>query len=119
MKKITIVVDKQLKAYNNADFEVFSSCYAKNIESYFLETNSRMDDMCGQDFFKYYEEKFKKNPELFCKVTERIVHDTLVIDKEYITACNDNNHTETVIYMVENELITKMWFSKEITEETK
>jgi hypothetical protein len=117
MNLVTQIVDKQLKAYNQLDFETFASCYHENIKSYELETQAQLENMCGDKFFLHYKEKFKKNPEIFCKVTERIVHDDLVIDKEYITTCKGRNHKEMVIYKVEDGLITKMWFSKEIIEE--
>lgn len=117
MNHITQIVDKQLKAYNNQDFATFASCYHGDIESYNLENNARLENMCGEKFFSHYQEKFKQNPEIFCEVTERIIHDDLVIDKEYIRACKGNNHKEMVIYKVKDGLISKMWFSKEIAEE--
>lgn len=117
MNPVTQIVDKQLKAYNNLDFEMFASCYHENIQSYDLETQVQLENMCGEKFFAHYKEKFKQNPEIFCEVTERITHDNLVIDKEHITACRGNSHREVVIYKVEDGLISKMWFSKEIMEE--
>lgn len=110
------IIDKQLHAYNNLDFETFASCYHENIQSYSLETQAQLENMSGEKFFAHYKEKFKQNPEILCEVTERIVHDDLVIDKERITSCNDNNHREMVIYKVKDGLISKMWFSKEIVE---
>ena len=117
MNPITLIVDKQLKAYNNLDFETFASCYHENIISYDIESCELINDMCGKSFFSYYKEKFKKNPEIHCEVTERIVHDNFVVDKEYITVCKGKNHREMVIYMMKDYLITKMWFSKEVVEE--
>lgn len=110
-------VDQQLKAYNALDYESFVSFYAKDIQSYDIHSNSRIESMCGESFFSHYKAKFAKNPNLFCEVTERIVHGNLVIDKERITGCNNACHTEMVIYKVENGLITAMWFSEEIKEE--
>lgn len=112
------VVDKQLEAYNKKDFETFASCYHPQIMSYDLENSSIIDQMCGESFFAHYKKKFQENPEIFCEVTERVVHDDLVLDKEYIKACRGTNHREMVIYKVEEGLITKMWYTKEIIEES-
>lgn len=111
------IVDKQLKAYNSLDFETFASCYNQNIQSYSLETQELLETMCGKNFFAHYKEKFKQNPEIFCQVISRITHDNLVIDEEHITAYRGRNHREMVIYKVEDGLISKMWFSKELFEE--
>lgn len=114
--QLTEVVDRQLVAYNNGDFSTFTLCYDRNIQSYDFETNKLVPSMCGESFFAHYEEKFAQNPEIFCEVTDRMVHDNLVVDKELIKGYNGKNHREMVIYCVENNLITKMWFSKEISE---
>lgn len=117
MNPITLIVDKQLEAYNHLDFETFAACYHETISSYDLETGQRLSNMCGEQFFSHYQEKFKKNPEIHCKVVQRMVHDNLIVDKEYITSYRGKNHHEMVIYMVEGGLITKMWFTKEIEGE--
>ena len=117
MNQITEIVDKQLKAYNLLDFETFSSCYHKNIASYDIESGSCLSHMCGESFFAHYEKKFKENTQIHCKVIQRMVYSNLVVDKEYITAFKGKNHHEMVIYLVEDELISKMWFTKEMEEE--
>lgn len=113
---ITKVVDKQLEAYNKAEFSEFSACYDSNIKSYDFETNDLIPEMCGNYFFKYYKEKFQSNPELHCEVIDRVVHYNLVVDKERIYSFQGGNHQEMVIYQVQDNLIKKMWFSKEISE---
>ena len=116
MTSITRIVDKQLEAYNKADFSHFAECYDPNIKSYNFETNELVSEMCGDKFFKHYENKFQSNPELHCEVIERVVHDNLVVDKESIRFFQGGNHKEMVVYQVKDNLITKMWFSKEISE---
>ncbi len=110
------VVDKQLIAYNKGNYEVFASCYHEDILSYDLLLATLNPQMSGAFFFAHYRNKFSNNPTLHCQVTERIVHDDLVIDKELITGYGKRNHTELVIYQVERGRISKMWFSKEIFE---
>jgi hypothetical protein len=119
MNQVTDVVDKQLIAYNELDFDSFSSCYHQDIISYDIESGKRLDNLCARNFFNYYQEKFTKNPEIQCQVIQRMVHNNMVVDKEYITSCNGSNHYEMVIYMVEGGLIRKMWFTAEIQEENK
>ncbi len=108
------VVDKQLIAYNEKDYEVFASCYDENIESYDLETSTLIAQMSGLNFFIHYRDKFNENPNIQCKVINRMVHDDLVIDHEYISSFRGNNHVELVIYQVTGARITKMWFTREI-----
>lgn len=109
------IVDLQLKAYNESDFPIFASCYHENITSFDLDSAQQIPHLCGAHFFNHYREKFAANPSLNCKVTQRIVHDNLVVDKEIISNFNSQTHQELVIYQIENGLITKMWFSKETT----
>jgi hypothetical protein len=116
MKSITEIVDKQLQAYNEKDFETFASCYHKNILSFDIETQSPIESLSGENFFTHYQNKFCDNPKIFCEVTNRMVHNDLVIDQEYIRAYKGKNHREIVIYKVEDGRISKMWFSKEIEE---
>ncbi|MDE3045637.1 MAG: hypothetical protein KGJ02_03225 [Verrucomicrobiota bacterium] len=110
---IETIVDKQLTAYNAKDFETFASCYHKEIVSYHLESSLPDPKMSGTSFFDHYRKKFKENPNLNCRVTKRILHDNLIVDQEWISGYQGQDHTEMVIYQIENGLITKMWFRKE------
>ncbi len=116
MKTMSIeeIVDLQLEAYNRANFETFAACYRRDIVSYCLMSALPNLNMCGDAFFSHYRKKFSENPNLHCKVTKRLVHDNLVIDQELISDYRNQNHTEVVIYKVEEGLISAMWFSREI-----
>lgn len=108
------VVDRQLKAYNEGDYETFAACYHDNILSYDLETSAPLPHLSGLLFFTHYHKKFSENPTLHCQVIQRIVHDNLVVDKEIVSNCQSQTHQELVVYQVSQEgLISKMWFSKE------
>lgn len=113
------IVDRQLIAYNNKNFEEFSLCYHKDIKSYNFESNEVVPSMSNANFFTYYKKKFLENPNLHCEVTQRIIHGNLVFDREVISEYRNNCHIELVVYQVENRLITKMWFTKEIPRNEK
>jgi hypothetical protein len=108
------IVDKQLEHYNRGEFEPFAACYHPEIVSYDLETSKPNPQMSGAAFFAHYKKKFAENPKLHCQVVQRVLHDHLVVDKEKISDCRSQDHTEMVIYQIDNGLITKMWFSREL-----
>lgn len=114
--EIELVVDRQLDAYNKGDYEVFAACYHEDIGSYNLENSAFIPEMSGANFFTHYRNKFLENPQIHCEVTQRIVHDTLVVDKELISDYRNQRHKELVIYQVEGGKISKMWFSKVLPE---
>ncbi len=109
------IVEVQLNAYNEGDYKTFASCYSSDIVSYDLDSSETIPHLCGLHFFSHYNKKFSENPNLNCKVVQRISHDNLVIDKEIISNFQKQIHQEVVIYQIDQGLITKMWFSKEIS----
>ncbi|MBA2729010.1 MAG: hypothetical protein H0U49_12670 [Parachlamydiaceae bacterium] len=106
------VVNRQLDAYNKRDYESFASCYCSDIISFDLNTSEQILEMSGSNFFKHYSNKLQENPKIHCKVIERITCGNLVIDKELISNFQGANHDEVVIYQVEEQLISKMWFKR-------
>lgn len=112
------IVEKQLTAYNQGDYENFASCYHEAIVSYDIHSGETNPKMCGSHFFNHYRAKFLENPKLNCHVTSRMTHGDLVIDKELISDYRDQQHTELVIYEVKSGLITKMWFTQELPVKT-
>ena len=115
---IEVIVNGQLEAYNKGDYEAFAAYYNEEIISYDLETCRPIPQMSGPSFFTHYRKKFAENPKIYCRVVHRILHGNLVIDKEVISKYSTNrDHEDLVIYEVDNEKISKMWFGKEIVEE--
>lgn len=106
------VVNRQLEAYNRHDYEVFSACYRTDIISFDLNTSEKIIEMSGSNFFNHYRNKFLENPQIHCAVIERIVNGNLVIDKELISHFQGDNHSELVIYQVDDGVISKMWFKR-------
>lgn len=114
LKKFALeeIVDLQLKAYNEGDYEAFAACYDLNILSYDFDTSAPIPHLCGIHFFNHYRKKFSENPNLHCQVIQRIVHDNLVVDKEIVSNFQSRTQNELVIYQVDQGLISKMWFSQ-------
>ena len=108
------VVEMQLAAYNNRDYDAFASYYHKDITSVDLQSNTASREMSGEGFFSYYRNKFLENPNIHCSVTNRIILGNLVVDEEVISDYRSQEHKEFVIYQVDDGLITKMWFTQEI-----
>lgn len=106
------VVNKQLIAYNEGDFETFISYYHPNITSFDLETAKQNPSMSGMNFFAHYRRKFLEHPKIHCQIVKRVVHHDLVIDQEVISKSDNQKHSELVIYQVKEGRISKMWFSK-------
>jgi len=58
-----------------------------------------------------YGKLFADNPELFCTITNRIVHGDWVIDHELVTGVVDHPRARAVaIYDVRDGLIRNLWF---------
>ena len=108
------VVEMQLEAYNNRNYEAFASYYHQDITSVDLQSNTTSREMSGAEFFSYYRNKFAENPNIYCTVTNRIMLGNLVVDEEVISDYRNQEHKEFVIYQVDDGLITKMWFTLEI-----
>ena len=68
----------------------------------------------GQDTLrKIYADLFQANPQLNCKIVNRIVIGTKVIDHEEITGLAKDPAKKmygVAIYKVENDLIAKVYF---------
>lgn len=104
------IVDIQLEAYNRGDYAAFAACYHTDIVSYDLMTSQPNPHMSGSHFFAHYATKFLENPKIHCLVTQRIVHNNLIIDQEIISRYGLQEYGEVVIYQVDQGLISKMWF---------
>ncbi len=103
----TIIVDKQLEAYNARDIDAFMATYTQDIELYNFPHKLSSK---GQSSMKGgYGTFFKNTPDLNCTIKNRIVIGNKVIDEEYLTI-NGQNYSAIAIYEVENGLISKVTF---------
>ncbi|MDQ3392603.1 MAG: nuclear transport factor 2 family protein [Bacteroidota bacterium] len=105
------IVQKQLEAYNAKDINTFLSCYSDNIRAYnFPDT----EIFAGKKMMRAgYEVLFNDNPNLFCKVSQRMVMNNMVVDYEHITGLASGKTVSAIaIFMIEKGKIKKVYFLK-------
>ncbi|MDC8003594.1 nuclear transport factor 2 family protein [Aureisphaera galaxeae] len=106
-KDPTIIVDKQLEAYNARNIDEFMATYADDIKLYSFPHRFMSE---GQASMKTnYASFFEATPDLNCTIKNRIVVGNKVIDEEFLTI-NGKNYSAIAIYEVENGLISKVTF---------
>ena len=110
----TVIVQKQLDAYNSLDIDSFVVCFAEDIKMYELEGNKIICE--GQEVFRErYAQLFSSSPQLHVKLVNRIHSGDLVIDHEHVTGMRDLEPFDAVaIYKVENSIITVLTGSSQI-----
>ena len=101
------LAQEQLDAYNKRDIDAFLKPYAKDIKVYRFPNNLEYEGL--ENMRNRYEGFFKKNPDLNCKLINRIVNKNQVIDHELITA-NGNVFKAVAIYTIENGKIISVTF---------
>ncbi len=102
-----IIVNKQLKAYNEEDLEAFVATYTKDVKLY--QYPNRETSSGIQALKESYKSWFDRVDNLKAKVVSRIVVGNKVIDKEIVKA-NNQTFEAIAIYEVENGLISKVTF---------
>jgi hypothetical protein len=102
------IVQIQLEAYNRQDVKAFSATYADNVEIY--NFGDAKPYLVGKENLeKSYASFFKTNPTNYASLLGRIVEGNYVIDKEKVTS-DTYTFYGTAIYLVEKNLISKVWF---------
>jgi len=103
----TIIVDKQLEAYNKRDIDAFVQTYTEDVQLFNYPNAPRSQ---GHDGMRQgYTDFFAQTPDLHCEIKNRIVIGNKVIDEEYITM-NGTHFSAVAIYEVTNGLISKVTF---------
>ena len=104
------VVQRQVEAYNARDIEAFLSFYADDVVIRHLPGGEIAWD--SKDAMRpRYSKRFAENPELFCTITQRIVHGDWVVDHELVTGVKERPRVRAVAtYEVKNGLIQNVWF---------
>jgi len=104
------VVQRQVEAYNARDIEAFLSFYADDVVIRRLPSGEVAWDS-KEAMRPRYTKRFAENPELFCTITQRIVHGNWVVDHELVTGVKDRPRVRAVAtYEVRNGLIQNVWF---------
>ena len=103
------VVQKQLKAYNSRDLEGFLACFSNDVEVYMFPDKLLYN---GKEELKAsYSNFFTNTPDLYCELVDRNVNGNKVKDEVMITRLKKTKPMKTTImYVIEEGLITKMYF---------
>lgn len=102
------IVQTQFDAYNKQDIETFVATYADDVEIF--EFGQEKPYLVGkEELRKSYASFFKTNPTNRATLLERIIQGNYVIDNEKVTS-DKYNFTGTAIYLIDNNLIKKVWF---------
>ena len=103
----SLIVQKQLDAYNAKDVNAFMAMYTEDIKLYNYPNELLSDgkDQMRKDYLTW----FQNTPDLKASVKKRIVIGNKVIDEEQITA-NGKVFNTVAIYEVENDRIRKVTF---------
>lgn len=102
-----IVVDRQLKGYNDRDINAFAATYSDDIV--LMSYPNTITSAGLETLKKGYGPFFQNTPDLHCKITNRIVIGNKVIDLEEVVM-NGKIINAVAIYEVENGKISKVTF---------
>jgi hypothetical protein len=105
--RLSLLIQKQLDAYNAKDLEAFMSIYTEGVKLYNYpnELLSEGKDQMRKDYIAW----FQRTPDLKASVKKRIVIGNKVINEEQIIA-NGKIFNTVAIYEVENGRIRKVTF---------
>lgn len=106
------VVERQLRAYNRRDLDDFAACYSDEIELW----NPDGSLMCrGTDQLRaIYGRLFEANPEQQAIVVSRIVGNSVVVDREYVSGRREQKPFHAyAVFEVSAGLIRRGWFHRD------
>ncbi|HEV7779688.1 MAG TPA: amidohydrolase family protein [Chitinophagaceae bacterium] len=105
-----MLVQQQLNAYNAHDLEAFLAPYAENVEIY--STAGKLI-MKGKEQMRKEYVFITKNPNLYCKLINRIVQGNTVIDHEeiWVSPAPAKLFYGAAVYVTEKGKIIKVYFS--------
>ncbi len=109
--EMTSVIDRHLECYNKLDLEGFCKFFHPEIKTHLLISNQARVN--GIEHLKEgFRKLFESSPNLNCKVLNRIVLDSSIIDEEYVTgaATFPNGLHSTAVYGFRDGLIDRVWF---------
>ena len=103
------IVQRQLNAYNLGDIDAFMETYHRDIHIYNFPDQPLFQDW--EIVRQRYAELFANNPDLHCKIVNRIVEGNRVIDQEKVTGLKGGGIIRaTAIYTIYEEKITEVRF---------
>ena len=102
------LVERQLNAYNAGRIDAFLEPYADDVELY--DFPGKLLGKGKDNMRNDYDKLFNNLPDLHCEIQDRIIQGNIIVDKEKITAGRKKILEGTVIYQVENNKISKVYF---------
>lgn len=103
------LVQQQVNGYNAGNIDAFMEPYAEDVELYIFP--SKLICKGKEAMRKIYLNLFSKTPDLHCEITQRIVNEQYIVDKENITGQRPGIRTEaTAIYEIKDDKISKVYF---------
>ncbi len=102
------LVERQLNAYNAGRIDAFLEPYADDVALY--DFPGKLLGKGKDNMRNDYDKLFNNLPDLHCEIQDRIIQGNIIIDKEKITIGRKKILEGTVIYEVENNKISKVYF---------
>jgi hypothetical protein len=105
----TLVVDRQITAYNAHDLEGFLATYHDSVAVHHLGDTAAVQGKA--ELRRATQEWFARAPEARNEVLNRMVQGPFVVDHERVTGTPDGRPLESVgIFEVRDSLIRRVWF---------
>jgi hypothetical protein len=103
------VIQKQWNAYNSRNINAYVNCFSEDVEVYMFPKQLLYK---GKDKLReHYENFFQITPDLYGEVQNRSVNGNVVKEEVLITRAKKTEPAKaTIVYEVEDGLITKMYF---------
>lgn len=103
------LAQQQLNGYNGKNIDAFLAPYSDKVELYTFP-----DELFAKGKGKMraiYEPMFAQNPDLHCKLVDRMVLGNTIIDQEQVTGIKGRDLLEAVaVYKIEDGKIAKVYF---------
>ncbi len=98
----------QLDAYNGHDLEAFLKPYAEDVKIYRFPNTLTLE---GKTAMREQYQFIEKNPNLHCKLVNRIVEGNTVIDHENVTVGKDKQPIKAIaVYKIKDGKIAEVYF---------
>jgi hypothetical protein len=106
------VVERQLRAYNRRDLDAFAACYADEIELWNPDGSLLCSGIAG--LRTVYGRLFEANPDLLATVVARIVGNSVVVDREYVSGRREQEPFYAyAVFEVSAGRIRRGWFHRD------
>ena len=103
------VVDELIRAYNRRDLASFTALFSEDVEVYWF--TDQLMYKGKEKLEESYRSFFDATPNLNCELLERTITGNRVKDEVLIRRVKNSAPSKaTILYQVENGIVTKMYF---------